>query len=174
MAVPALLVFAALVFVGVALAAATNWSTNGPNWNGTNWVLTGTVTLTGPDRFVCMTVTVPSGPNQGSFTVYCPTGGNFTCTVSGSSVASSQGAISWQLDTYRFYSQFIGCLVQQTSGPSGTFAPNGTGPNAVTLQSLSSSQGPTGLPSLLIGAALLATLAMVATATTFLRRSLSG
>ena len=126
----AFLLFCGLLLSGTTAFAGATWlGTNGPNWNGTNWVQTGDVILTNPHHHVCMSVSVPDGPNAGSFTFLCSGTSSFNCTISGSSVSSSSGAITWQLSGHSSNS----CGGNTVGGPSGTFALNGTSPTAVTL-----------------------------------------
>jgi len=124
---------AILILATVAFAGATWLSTNGPTWDGSSWVLTGTATISSPHHHVCMTLSVPDGPNAGTHTVQCSALGNFTCTVDGNSVASSTSPITWSL----FAASSSGCGGNTTTGSpptGGQFGP--TGPTSITLSGL--------------------------------------
>lgn len=127
--------------------AATTWGTiTGPSFNGSNWVTSGTVTLSGSDKTPCFEYDTPNDP-LATLLCVCPTcnppvtNAPFTCTLPGASVANEPGAINWQLVTYTGNGTCTGSREPGTPVRSGTFAPNGTGPLAVSLASLGASSG---------------------------------
>lgn len=136
--VGALILFVVLFGLSaIAFAGATFGTTTGPTWNGTNWVLTTNVTtLTPPQQNICLKYVVANGPDAGTKYATCSPGnatGSNTCTIPGTEVQSTTQSIAWTL----IATSATNCNAPETSnpisGPSGTFATNGTGPNAVTL-----------------------------------------
>ena len=126
---------ALLAITTIALAGAS-WTIDAehtPTWNGVDWVFEGSVTLRNPHHYSCVHVSVPNGPNTGSFSQLCSGGGGagtyaFQCVVSGSSVADSLAPAEWYLFADSNSSCNSGNIVR---GPGGTFGP--TGPTAISL-----------------------------------------
>lgn len=131
----------ALTVVPLAFAAVTWNIVTPPTWNGADWVATANVTFTGgSDKTVCLEYDTPSDP---LVSIYCgsinpPGTFNFTCTIPGPAVANEPGPIAWQ---FAAWTSNADCTGSRTAGPSGTFAPNGTGPLAVALGDFSAVSG---------------------------------
>lgn len=132
-----------LVVVCIVYADASWSDVSGPTWNGTNWVLTATVTYSGnpQQKTTCISGSFPPAGTFGP--IVCadpaPDGGAITCTIPGSSVANATNDVSWQLTGYTANGV---CNGNDVAGPSGTFAPNGTGPNTVSLVSFEAGRTP--------------------------------
>lgn len=128
-----------LLLAALASASATWSGVSGPTWNGTNWVITGSATLGSPHDTVCVGVDTPT---DAEVAVSCSGTTSFTCTITGASVANEPSAISWRL----YASNMSNCSLttgNRTDGTpvtNGTFAPNGTGPNAVSLSTFIASR----------------------------------
>lgn len=123
-----------LAAAGIVYAGASWSGVTGPSWNGTDWVLTANVTYTGGHKTTCISGTFPPAGTFGP--IVCadpaPDGGAITCTIPGSSVANASNDVSWQLTGW---TGSASCTGTDETGPSGTFAPNGTGSTAVKLVS---------------------------------------
>lgn len=128
------LITVVLFLTTTAVYAGATWhSTNGPNENGSDWVLTGTATLSSPHHHVCMNVTVPEGPNAGSFTLLCSGTSNFTCSVPRVRITGSSVPVSWRLHA----DSASHCGGNQTTGSpptSGTFPMSPTAISLLTME----------------------------------------
>lgn len=131
------LIFLLLFASATSVFAAATWSNiSGPNWNGSAWVLDGTVTLRSPHHYACMHVTVPDGPNAGTFNLVCPASGTagthtFTCTLAASSVSGATSSIPWYLFADSNSSCAEGNTTLGTPNVNGSIDP--TGPTAIVL-----------------------------------------
>jgi hypothetical protein len=131
-----------LVTAATVLAATVFSNLSGPTWilttspNG-NWVLTGNVTYDNPEKTTCIegNYTTPGGGTATYGPIFCSTNTSpFTCTIPGTSVANAAGSVTWQLVVYTSANDCNSG--RNATTVSGVFAPNGTGPNALTLRSI--------------------------------------
>ena len=140
----ALLLSVVALFFIIAVVFATTWgNATAPTWDDQNQQWTGAVeaTLDSPSKTVCIEVTDSTATQIKNFSCSDPFGtGVWLCTFSGSEVANWSGPLNY---TYFDANDdpVNPCTPHYTDGPSGTFAQNGTGPNAVTLATLSAGHG---------------------------------
>lgn len=159
-------VIALLLATSAAFASATWSNISGPTWNGAAWVLTGTVTLRSPHHYACMHVTVPDGPNAGTFSIRCPAGGTsgshpFSCTVLQSQVAGATGLIPWYLFADSNSTCGRGNITLGNPGVNGSIDPSD--PTVVSLagRPVASGSGRPQVPLFLASAALLSGISIV-------------
>lgn len=134
----------AILIVLVSIAWATSVSNiNGPNWNTgpQTWTLTGDVSYTGGDKTMCISGSFNSGANTYG-PISCGTAASFTCTIPGGSVANATGAVTWVLNAWTGNNSCGGS--QSANLANGTFAPNGTNANAITLSRFAAARDITG------------------------------
>lgn len=142
----------------IALAGAS-WNIdigNTPYWDGNDWIFQGTVTLTNPHHYSCVHVSVPDGPNSGSYRHVCSGGGgagthNFQCVIPGASVADTSVPAQWYLFADSNSSCTSGNIVR---GPEGYFGP--TGPTAITLNEMTARVEYGNLPFILVAVVVIA------------------
>jgi hypothetical protein len=158
LAIVTVLLAAFFMATTIALAGAT-WNIdigNTPSWDGADWIFQGTVTLTNPHHYSCVHVSVPDGPNAGTYRHVCTGGGgagthSFQCVIPGSSVASTSVPAQWYLFADSNSSCTSGNIVR---GPEGYFGP--TGPTAVTLKEVAVGADYGYLPFILIAVVVIA------------------
>jgi len=175
-------ILAVLLLATVVFAQTTNtWDPDpvpDPTWDATtkSWVTTGSITFAQPYQDVC----IAYGDDQNNLetAIECTldtstTPHPFTCSIPGTSPGVPNRTTPFYWWVYATDSSAGPCFSSRghfDKGGDGFVAPNGTGPNALSLQSFSAAA--TDAPTIWLGIALLAGAGILGGAFILRRRSL--